>query len=104
MTKKILFLLFLYIFLSGDKDTYRGSDYRLSAIVLFTKMKGKCPTEFEVFYFPYIFHKYNFYYNLILKTELNFLLTGSSLHSFGDFPTSIFKSNKKISKKYPKML
>ena len=34
--------------LSGSKDTYRGSDYRLAIIVLYNQMKDKCPPEIEV--------------------------------------------------------
>ena len=31
----------------GPKDQYRGSDYRLSAILVYLHLKNKCPSEFQ---------------------------------------------------------
>lgn len=36
------------IFIPGNKDCYRGCDYRLSVAIVYIRLKGKCPKEIEV--------------------------------------------------------
>ena len=38
----------------GNKDQYRGSDYRLSAILIYQRLRGKCPLEFEELLFTLV--------------------------------------------------
>ena len=83
----------------GNKDTYRGSDYRLAIIVLYTQMRGKCPIEIEVIllytkvnliHVSYISNKSEFFFPLLNSLTLTAIL----LHAVRNQPNGISSINK----------
>lgn len=84
----------------GDKDQYRGSDYRYSAIIVYQRLKGKCSREIDDLLYTLVEITRLSYQNSLSRTSKSVLRLYNVTFIHATRCVQIFGETPKIAKIY----